>query len=107
MRRGRLELLTCPVAAGTSDSMAVLGLRVHARDNVAVVAADVQAGDLVRLDDGSEVRAVEAIPRGSKIALGPIACGQAVVRYGEEIGRATKDIVAGEYVHRHNLAGSK
>ena len=84
--------------------MMVLGIRVHRRDNVAVVAADVQPGDLVRLDDGSEVRAVEAIPRGSKLALGPIACGEAVIRYGEEIGRATRDIAAGEYVHTHNLA---
>jgi len=83
--------------------MAVLALRVHSRDNVAVVAVAVQAGDLLRLDDGSEVRAVEAIPRGSKVALGPIACGEAVVRYGEEIGRATQDIAAGEYVHMHNL----
>jgi altronate hydrolase len=87
--------------------MAVLGIRVHASDNVAVVAADVHAGDAVRLADGSEVRAVEAIPRGSKVALGPIACGQAVIRYGEEIGRATKEIAAGEYVHSHNLAGRK
>ena len=83
--------------------MAVLAIRVHSRDNVAVVAEDVQAGDLVRLADGSEVRAVEAIPRGSKLALGPIACGETVIRYGEEIGRATEDIAAGEYVHTHNL----
>jgi len=84
--------------------MAVLGIRVHPRDNVAVVAADVQPGDVVRLADGAEVRAAEAIPRGSKVALGPIACGEAVIRYGEEIGKATEDIAAGEYVHRHNLA---
>jgi altronate hydrolase len=84
--------------------MAVLAIRVHPRDNVAVVAADVHGGDLVRLDDGSELRAVEAIPRGSKVALGPIACGEAVIRYGEEIGKATADIAAGEYVHTHNLA---
>jgi altronate hydrolase len=87
--------------------MAVLGIRVHASDNVAVVAADVQAGDVVRLADGSELRAVEAIPRGSKVALGPIACGEAVIRYGEEIGRATRDIAAGEHVHTHNLAGRR
>jgi altronate hydrolase len=83
--------------------MAVPGIRVDPRDNVAVVVADVDAGDVVRLADGSEVRAVEAIARGSKVALAPIACGEAVVRYGEEIGRATKDIAAGEYVHTHNL----
>jgi predicted RecA/RadA family phage recombinase len=97
-------LLTCPLRTDRSNSMTVLGIRVHPRDNVAVVAADVQPGDVVRLDDGGEVRAIEAIPRGSKVALGPIVCGEAVVRYGEEIGRATKDIAAGEYVHTHNLA---
>jgi len=84
--------------------MAVTAIRVHAADNVAVVAADVRPGDVVRLDDGRELRAVDAIPRGSKVALGPIACGQPVVRYGEQIGEATKDIAAGEYVHSHNLA---
>jgi predicted RecA/RadA family phage recombinase len=87
--------------------MATLAIRVHPADNVAVVAADVQVGDLVRLADGSEVRAVGAIPRGSKVALGPIASGDAVIRYGEEIGRAAEDITAGEYVHTHNLARRK
>ncbi len=84
--------------------MAALAIRVHPRDNVAVVAADVQAGDVVRLADGSETLAVEAIPRGSKVALQPIASGEAAIRYGEEIGRAAEDITAGEYVHTHNLA---
>jgi altronate hydrolase len=91
-------------ASGSSkDERSVLAIRVHHDDNVAVVAADVQAGGLVRLDDGAEVPAVDAIGRGSKIALRPIACGEAVVRYGEEIGKATQDITAGEHVHTHNL----
>lgn len=85
--------------------MTVVAIRVHTRDNVAVVVTDVRAGDLVRLDEGAEIRAIEAIPRGSKVALGAIACGAAVIRYGEEIGRATKEIAAGEYVHSHNLGG--
>lgn len=84
--------------------MAVLGIRVHPKDNVAVVAADVQPREVVRLADGCEVRAVEAIPRGSKVALSPIASGEAAIRYGEEIGRAAEDITAGAYVHTHNLA---
>jgi altronate hydrolase len=87
--------------------MAALAIRVHPNDNVAVVAADVQAGDLVRLADGTEVRAAEAIPRGSKVALSTIAAGEAAIRYGEEIGRAAEDIAAGEYVHTHNLARRK
>jgi hypothetical protein len=82
---------------------AVLAIRVHPHDNVAVLAADVQAGGAVRLADGTELQAVEAITRGSKVALIPIPCGKAVIRYGEEIGKATKDISAGEHVHTHNL----
>ena len=81
----------------------VLAIRVHPRDNVAVLAADVPAGGAVRLDDGTEVRSVEAIARGSKVALISIRRGEAVIRYGEEIGRATEDIAAGQHVHTHNL----
>ena len=81
----------------------VLAIRVHPRDNVAVLAADVQTAATVHLDDGTELRAVEAIARGNKVALGPIARGEAVIRYGEEIGTATQDIATGQHVHTHNL----
>jgi altronate hydrolase len=87
----------------TMNDSAVLAIRVHPRDNVAVVAADVPAGGAVRLDDGATLRATEAIPRGNKVALRPIPCGQAVVRYGEEIGNAIQDITAGQHVHTHNM----
>ncbi len=70
---------------------------------MAVAAADVQAGEAVRLADGTELLTVEAIPRGSKVALSPIARGEAIIRYGEEIGRATEEIAVGAYVHTHNL----
>jgi altronate hydrolase len=86
-----------------ANDSSVLAIKVHPQDNVAVVAADVQAGGAVRLDDGTELQAIEAIARGSKVALIPIPCGEAVIRYGEEIGKATKDIPAGQHVHTHNL----
>jgi len=86
-----------------SDRPSVLAIRVHPHDNVAVVAADVTAGSAVHLDDGTAVRALEAIARGNKIALSPIASGEAVIRYGEEIGKATTDIAAGQHVHTHNM----
>jgi altronate hydrolase len=82
---------------------AILAIRVHPQDNVAVVAADVPAGGAVRLDDGASLRAVEVIARGNKVALKPIARGEAVIRYGEEIGTATEDISAGQHVHTHNM----
>jgi altronate hydrolase len=86
-----------------ANDSAVLAIRVHPQDNVAVVAADVAAGSAVRLDDGTNLRAVEAIARGNKVALRPVARGEAVIRYGEEIGTATGDIAAGQHVHTHNV----
>jgi predicted RecA/RadA family phage recombinase len=83
--------------------MAVRAIRMDASDNVAVVTADVKAGEAVHLDDGTEVRAAEDVPRGAKVALAPIASGGAIRRYGETIGLATEDIAAGENVHTHNL----
>jgi altronate hydrolase len=80
---------------------------MDARDNVAVVTANVKAGDVLELADGTEVRAVEAIPRGGKVALAPIAKGETVIRYGEEIGLATEDIATGQHVHTHNLGGRR
>ena len=45
-----------------------------------------------------------SIPRGHKIALRPIASGAPVIKYGQVIGAATRDIIAGEHVHTENLA---
>ena len=43
------------------------------------------------------------MPYGHKIAVKDIKKGELIMKYGEEIGIATKDIVKGEYVHVHNL----
>lgn len=44
------------------------------------------------------------IPAGHKAAIRPIAQGQAVRRYGQIIGFASKPIAAGQHVHTHNMA---
>lgn len=43
------------------------------------------------------------IPAGHKTAIKDIKAGEPVIKYGEVIGRATKDIKEGEWVHSHNL----
>lgn len=45
----------------------------------------------------------ERIPNGHKFALTDIPEGKYVIKYGEVIGRATKSISKGEWVHTHNL----
>ena len=48
--------------------------------------------------DGSET-----VPAGHKYALRSIGAGEPVVKYGEIIGRATRDIAEDEWVHTHNV----
>ncbi|MDY4518822.1 MAG: altronate dehydratase family protein [Candidatus Spyradocola sp.] len=60
---------------------------IHEKDNVAV--------RLTPLGD---------IPAGHKVALCDIPAGGAVIKYGHPIGRATRPIRAGEWVHTHNLS---
>ncbi|MDE6333259.1 MAG: altronate dehydratase family protein, partial [Muribaculaceae bacterium] len=63
-------------------------LQINKADNVAVILVD---GDAVA-------------PRGHKVALRPVAKGEDVIKYGFPIGKATRDIAEGEWVHSHNLA---
>jgi len=47
------------------------------------------------------------IPYGHKIALTDIPKGEAIVKYGEQIGIATTDIRAGQHVHVHNVESTR
>ena len=77
----------------------VEAVRIHASDNVATLLADAAAGDVAE-----GVMLVEPVARGHKVALAPIAAGEAVVKYGFPIGRATGAIAPGEHVHSGNVA---
>lgn len=76
-------------------------LRLHEADNVAVIVNDggVSAGTV--FDDG--LRAREAIPQCHKVALRPIAPGEAVQRYGQVIGTARRAIAGGSWVKEDDL----
>jgi sugar lactone lactonase YvrE len=50
------------------------------------------------------VTLVDAIPAGHKFALRPLAAGLRIRKYGEYIGRTTRPIAAGAWVHEHNVA---
>jgi altronate dehydratase len=78
---------------------------IDARDDVATALGAIDAGSEVTLGGvgAGAMRAVDAIASGHKLALHAIARGAPVRKYGEVIGRATKDIAAGEWVHVHNL----
>lgn len=81
-------------------------LFLNPKDNIAVCLADINAGEKIS-QDGHEVSAVEAIPRGHKIATADIAKGDGIIKYGERMGHATKSIATGSHVHTHNVLGDR
>ncbi len=81
-------------------------LVISARDNVATALESLARGRVIRLGD-TVVTMAEAIPRGHKVALRPIAAGEAVVKYGSPIGTASVEIAPGAHVHTHNLASAR
>lgn len=78
-------------------------LRLTEDDSVGIARRSISAGESVRVDRGT-VTAVDDIPYGHKVALIPVDKGATVRKYGQVIGRATRNISAGEHVHVHNLA---
>lgn len=92
--------------------MAKRALLMDVSDDVATVIEAVSAGDsvVVTTKDGKtvcELTAASDIPRFHKICLRPRAASAQVRKYGEVIGRATKNIGRGEYVHIHNVESIK
>lgn len=72
-------------------------------DNVGVARSPLAPGQPIAVGDEAVV-ARDAIAAGHKLALQPIAAGARVLKYGQTIGVATRDIAAGEHVHVHNVA---
>jgi altronate hydrolase len=69
-----------------------------------------EADNVIVLPGGGEngtnagtVSLAEDIPPGHKAARWGIARGNPIVKYGRAIGRATRDISSGEWVHEHNV----
>jgi len=61
---------------------------LNSKDNVATALADLAAGDTVALEVDKK----------------PVSV---ILKYGEVIGEATKDIKVGEHVHVHNVASTR
>ena len=77
-------------------------LKIHPADTVAVALGAIAPGEGIPLD-GAVITVIEAVHAGHKVALQPIAAGEAVIKYGNPIGHVICDISAGQTVHVHNL----
>ena len=90
-------------------SASASAFQIHADDNVATLLADVADAAEVRITGegcGAFITAANPVRSGHKIALRPVAEGESLVKYGFPIGRATRAIAAGEWVHLHNCASN-
>ncbi|MCS7252584.1 MAG: altronate dehydratase family protein [Armatimonadota bacterium] len=85
-----------------------VALVIDAADNVATALTHLMVGQRVKLVGSSKrgfVKAKDDVRLGHKIAIRSIKSGEPVIKYGEVIGRATRNIAVGEHVHTHNLVG--
>lgn len=83
-----------------------LALHMTAEDNVVTAIDDLEAGTEIPYD-GDTVELIEDVPFGHKIALAAFESGDTVVKYGESIGRLTKSVEPGEWVHTHNCESTR
>ena len=77
-------------------------------DDVGVAVADIRAGDqvgAVTLEGAfvTQVKLVNDVPLGHKVAMKDIAPGKDVIEYGRVIGLASQAAPRGSHVHTHNL----
>ncbi|MCM0754779.1 UxaA family hydrolase [Desulfovibrio aminophilus] len=82
---------------------------VHEKgDSVGVATVDIRAGETAQglfMDSQAkvEVKALDDIPLGHKIALEPMDIGGTVLKYGHDIGKVVAAFKKGNHVHIHNL----
>lgn len=90
-----------------SDYKAIM---MKTSDNVATVEEIIEPDRKVILEiegQHATVRVIERIPFGHKLATQDIGKGALVVKYGELMGAAIRDIKAGSNVHVHNVKSSR
>ena len=85
-------------------------LIMHADDNIGNAMEDLEPGDTCGGKHSGMMQtftAVEKVPFAFKIAIKDIPKGSRILKYGEVIGEASRDIAVGECVHVHNVLGKR
>ena len=86
--------------------MPLLASLLKPNDDVATALRDLAAGSEIVVTSGTasrSVRLTEPIAVGHKFAVRDLGDGLRIRKYGEYIGRLTRDVVAGTWIHDHNL----
>ena len=87
-------------------------LIMNAKDNVATALEELEGGVPAKVilpsqEIFEEVAPEKSIPSGHKFAVKEIKKGDHVVKYGQVIGTATRDIGLGNHVHVHNVMSNR
>ncbi len=82
----------------TKPDQSIGTIRLSEKDNVVVALRDLAEKETI---DG--VVLLDAVARGHKLAVADIAEGDAVIKYAQTIGYATRAINKGEHIHTHNI----
>ena len=80
--------------AGTGKAV-----KLSSADNVMVALGNLNPGSVL---ENTDCHAREKIPPGHKVAIRPIYNADPIIKYGQIIGFASKDILPGTHVHTHN-----
>jgi (2R)-sulfolactate sulfo-lyase subunit alpha len=77
-------------------------------DNVGVATVDIKADETAQglfmdTQEKIEIKVLQDIPLGHKIALTDLKVEESVIKYGHDIGKVVAHIKAGEHVHIQNL----
>lgn len=91
--------------------MKLQAIVIDGKDNVAtIVGGTLKKGASIRTQVGKKgvpLTARAEIPPGHKVAVAPITKGEEVIKYGESIGSATREIAKGDHVHVHNIESNR
>lgn len=77
-------------------------LKVNPADNVVVALRAFSSGEIIRVDN-KDIVILSKVERGHKIATETIQLNENIIKYGNPIGHAIKEIAQGEWVHVHNV----
>ena len=80
---------------------------INPMDDVVTVITELTEGDravFFKNEEITQVSVVGTIPKYHKLAIRDIAKTEPLRKYGEIIGKATKDISLGSHVQDHNMA---
>lgn len=81
-------------------------VKIDKKDNVIIAIEPInKTEDIKFLKDGKIItlQAIDNITIYHKIAVEDIKKGSPIIKYGEHIGQASREILKGEHVHTHNV----